>query len=246
MALNSPRWSEQVTLFRLDHTPHFPDPRNAETSGLLAVGGDLSVPRLLKAYEAGIFPWFSEEDPILWWSPPQRALIMRGDEHLARRMRRALKRSGFEIRIDTAFANVVEACREMPRSGQDGTWITAEMRDAYIAMHQAGYAHSFETFFEAELVGGLYGVSLGAAFFGESMFSKVDYASRAAFKRLCEVAWGWGFHFIDGQLPNDNLQQLGAQILEREAFLPCLAAALHEPTRQGSWSAMAEVNPVRP
>ena len=225
-----------MTIYRLNRAPVFPDPREAEDSGLLAVGGDLSVPRLVNAYAAGIFPWFSEEDPILWWSPPKRALILPGDEHLSRRTRRALKNAGFEIRIDTAFAEVVTACRTVSRPGQDGTWITTVMREAYIALHQAGLAHSFETFFEGELVGGLYGVSLGAAFFGESMFSKVDYASRAAFANLCEVTWGWGFHFIDGQLPNENLRQLGARVVEREAFLERLGAALKEVTRKGSWT----------
>lgn len=235
-----------MTIYRLSRAPLFPDPRNAEESGLLAVGGDLTVPRLLKAYESGIFPWFGEDDPILWWSPPRRALILPGEQHLSRRTRRALKNAGFELRIDTAFAEVITACGLVPRVGQDGTWITSDMLEAYIALHGAGYAHSFETFFEGELVGGLYGVSLGGAFFGESMFSKVDYASRAAFKKLCEVAWGWGFQFIDGQLPNDNLRQLGARTLERDTFLVCLAAALREPTHRGSWSLIAEMNPVRP
>lgn len=233
-----------MTIYRLNQAPVFPDPRNAEGNGLLAVGGDLSVPRLLQAYATGIFPWFGEEDPILWWSPPQRALILPGEEHFSRRTQRALHHAGFALRIDTAFADVVEACRAMPRPGQDGTWITLAMRDAYIALHEAGYAHSFETFFEGELVGGLYGVSLGAAFCGESMFSRVDYASRAAFRKLCEVAWGWGFHFIDGQLPNDNLRRLGALVLERDAFLAGLNLALAAPTRQGSWSAMADVTPA--
>jgi len=205
-----------VTIYRLNQSPVFPDPRNAEDNGLLAVGGDLSVPRLLQAYATGIFPWFGEDDPILWWSPAERALILPGEEHLSRRTQRALKHAGFELRIDTAFADVVEACRAAPRSGQDGTWITPEMRDA----------------------------SLGAAFFGESMFSKVDYASRAAFRKLCEVAWGWSFHFIDGQLPNDNLHQLGATVLAREAFLAGLNLALAAPTRQGAWTAMADVNPA--
>ena len=225
-----------MTIYRLNRAPVFPDPRNAEDSGLLAVGGDLSLPRLVRAYSEGIFPWFSEQDPILWWSPPQRALILPGGEHLSRRTRRALKHPGFEIRIDTAFAEVVTACRAMPRPGQDGTWITAAMREAYIVLHQAGFAHSFETFFEGELVGGLYGVSLGAAFFGESMFSKVDYASRAAFTRLCEVSWGLGFHFIDGQLPNENLRQLGARVVGREEFLARLASAMRETSSQGTWT----------
>jgi leucyl/phenylalanyl-tRNA---protein transferase len=224
-----------MTIYRLNRAPLFPDPREAEENGLLAVGGDLSLPRLLKAYESGIFPWFGEEDPILWWSPPKRALILPGKEHLSRRTRRALKSAGFEIRIDTVFAEVITACGSVPRAGQDGTWITSSMRDAYLALHRAGYAHSFETFFDGELVGGLYGVSLGAAFFGESMFAKVDYASRAAFAGLCAVAWAWGFHFIDGQLPNDNLRQLGAQSLERDEFLTALTEALLAPTRRGSW-----------
>lgn len=225
-----------MAIYRLNRTPVFPDPREAEDNGLLAVGGDLSLPRLVRAYSAGIFPWFGEEDPLLWWSPPKRALVLPGEEHLSRRTRRALKNAGFEVRIDTAFAEVVAACRTAPRPGQDGTWITTAMLEAYVALHGAGLAHSFETFFEGELVGGLYGVSLGAAFFGESMFSRVDYASRAAFRELCEVAWGWGFHFIDGQLPNDNLRQLGARTLAREDFLARLAAAMEEDTRKGTWT----------
>ena len=225
-----------MPIHRLGRAPVFPDPRDADATGLLAVGGDLSVPRLLAAYAAGIFPWFNEGDPILWWSPPQRALVLPGQEHLSRRTTRALKHAGFEIRVDTAFVDVVEACSRIPRADQQGTWITPRMRAAYHALHLAGYAHSFETFFRGELVGGLYGVSLGAAFFGESMFAKVDYASRAAFQALCEVAWEWGFHFIDGQLPNDNLRQLGAAVVSRDAFLLELDGALESPTRKGSWT----------
>jgi leucyl/phenylalanyl-tRNA--protein transferase len=225
-----------MPIYRLNHHPYFPDPREAEGSGLLAMGGDLSVPRLLNAYALGVFPWFSEDDPIMWWSPPQRAIVLPGEEHFSRRTQRALKSAGFETRVDTAFSEVVRACRAAPREGQDGTWITPAMCEAYLVLHEAGYAHSFETFFEGELVGGLYGVSLGAAFFGESMFAKVDYASRAAFKKLCDLAWGWGFHFIDGQLPNDNLRQLGACVVERDEFLERLATALSERTRMGSWN----------
>ena len=225
-----------MTLYRLDRQPLFPDPREAEPNGLLAVGGDLSVPRLVNAYAAGIFPWFGEEDPLLWWSPPERAVILPGTEHLSRRTRRALRSTGFELRIDTAFHEVVEACAGVPRPGQGGTWITRDMRNAYEELHRAGLAHSFETFFRDELVGGLYGVSLGAAFFGESMFSRVDYASRAAFGQLCERAWAWGFRFIDGQLPNENLARLGATVVPREAFLELLGQALGEPTRQGPWT----------
>lgn len=225
-----------MTIYRLNRTLVFPDPRDADASGLLAVGGDFSAPRLVRAYASGIFPWFGEDDPILWWSPPERALVLPGEEHFSRRTLRALRNAAFEIRVDTAFAEVIAACRATPRPGQDGTWITSAMVEAYIALHNAGLAHSFETFFEGELVGGLYGISLGGAFFGESMFSKVDYASRAAFRKLCGAAWGWGFHFIDGQLPNDNLRQLGARTVDREDFLSRLAAAAVQPTRKGSWT----------
>jgi leucyl/phenylalanyl-tRNA---protein transferase len=227
-----------LAIYRLDRTLRFPDPGEAEENGLLAVGGDLSVPRLLKAYATGLFPWFGEGDPILWWSPPQRALILPGAEHFSRRSLRALRKAGFEVRIDTVFSEVIAACSGTARAGQDGTWITAGMLEAYESLHRAGFAHSFETFREGELVGGLYGVSLGAAFFGESMFSRVDYASRAAFQRLCDLAWAWGFHFIDGQLPNDNLRQLGAVNLERVAFQARLEAALKEATHRGSWSGL--------
>lgn len=225
-----------MTIYRLNHSPVFPNPREADPNGLLAVGGDLSVPRLVNAYTHGIFPWFGEGDPILWWAPPVRALILPRQEHLSRRIRRALNHARFEVRIDTAFEAVIEACRGVPRAGQDGTWITEAMLHAYVELHRVGLAHSFEAYVEGELVGGLYGVSLGAAFFGESMFSKVDYASRAAFSRLCETAWEWGFHFIDGQLPNANLRQLGAVNVEREAFLESLRMALAIPTRKGNWS----------
>lgn len=224
-----------MSKYRLDHLPEFPDPRAAESSGLLAVGGDLTVPRLLRAYAAGIFPWFGEVDPILWWSPPERALILPGQEHFSRRALRALRTARFQIRIDTCFAEVISACARVPRPGQAGTWITEEMRRAYIELHQEGFAHSFETFLEGELVGGLYGVSLGAAFFGESMFSLVDQASRAAFDALSKRVWAWGFHFIDGQLPNNNLMQMGAVVLPREDFLARLERALEEPTRRGCW-----------
>ena len=223
-------------MFPLGAALAFPDPRLAEPDGLLAVGGDLSPARLLLAYGAGIFPWYDPHSPILWWSPPERALVFPGEEHCSRRTRRALRQAGFEVRRDTCFEAVIGHCARIPRPGQDGTWITREMRRAYLDLHREGYAHSFETFREGRLVGGLYGLSLGAAFFGESMFSLESYGSRAAFAELCRTAWAWGFHFIDGQLPNPNLADLGARVLTREAFLERLARALEAPTRRGSWS----------
>lgn len=225
-----------MTLYRLAAHPGFPDPREAEPDGLLAVGGDLAPARLLEAYAHGIFPWYSEGSPILWWSPPERALFLPGDGRLPRRTARALRSRPFEIRRDTCFEAVIRACARTPRQGQVDTWITKAMARAYLALHREGFAHSFEAFRDGELVGGLYGISLGAAFFGESMFTKESYASRAAFAELCRVAWDWGFQFIDGQLPNDNLETLGARVISRDAYLARLARALEQPTRRGSWA----------
>jgi leucyl/phenylalanyl-tRNA--protein transferase len=225
-----------VAVYRLPAEPAFPEPRLAEPDGLLAVGGDLRPERLLEAYASGIFPWYSEGSPILWWSPPERAVFLPGDERFSRRTARALRTRPFEVRRDTCFGAVIQACARAPRGDQDGTWITRAMIRAYQALHQQGFAHSFEAFRDGELVGGLYGISLGAAFFGESMFSREDYASRAAFAGLCRAAWDWGFHFIDGQLPNDNLASLGARVIGRDDYLARLAGALEQPTRRGSWA----------
>ena len=225
-----------MAIYRLSPRPVFPDPRKAEPDGLLAVGGDLSPARLLRAYRSGIFPWYGEESPILWWSPPERAIILPGEERCPRRTLRALRQLDFRVQRDSCFEAVIGHCSRIPRPGQDGTWITPEMERAYVALHRDGYAHSFEAFRNGELVGGLYGLSLGAAFFGESMFSLESYASRAAFAALCRTAWAWDFQFIDGQLPNPNLADLGARVVPREAFLALLASALAAPTRRGPWA----------
>ena len=225
--------------YALSTSPGFPDPRFPDAEGLLAVGGDLTVRRLLNAYSLGVFPWYGEGSPILWWSPPERAILLPGDEHLSHSTRKALARQPFQVRRDTCFAEVVRLCAQVERPGQEGTWITRDIQEAYLALHDEGYAHSFEAFREGRLVGGLYGVSLGAAFFGESMFSLESYASRAAFHSLCQVAWDWGFQFIDGQVPNGNLRNLGARVVSRKEFLRRLARALAEPTRRGVWEAAA-------
>lgn len=225
-----------MPVVRLIDLPVFPDPREADEEGLLAVGGDLSVPRLLAAYRRGIFPWYEDDLPILWWSPPERAVFLPGDGRLSHRAQRALRRIPFEIRWDTAFEAVIGHCQKVPRPGQEGTWITEAMREAYIRLHREGFAHSVEAWLEGELVGGLYGVSLGTAFFGESMFSLRDYGSRAAFSALLERLWAWGFQLLDGQLPNANLAQLGARVLDREAFLVRLEGAMAHPTRRGPWA----------
>jgi leucyl/phenylalanyl-tRNA--protein transferase len=224
-----------VPVFRLTDQLRFPDPERAE-DGLLAIGGDLTVPRLLLAYRSGIFPWFGEDDPLLWWSPPERAVLRPGHLHLSSRTRRSLRHRPFEIRFDTAFEAVIAHCSQVPRPGQDGTWITPEMRSAYGALHRAGYAHSVEAWRNGELRGGLYGVSLGGAFFGESMFSLEPEASRAALAALDARLAAWGFTLLDGQLPHEGLLGYGFRCVPRPLFLLELAEALQAEGRMGSWS----------
>jgi leucyl/phenylalanyl-tRNA--protein transferase len=213
----------------------FPDPELAE-DGLLAIGGDLSVARLLLAYRSGIFPWFGEGDPLLWWSPPERALLRPGHLHLSARTCRSLRQRPYEIRFDTAFDAVIGHCAQVPRPGQDGTWITPAMCDAYVALHREGHAHSVEAWRDGELRGGLYGVSMGGAFFGESMFSLEPEASRATLsaldKRLCE----WSFTLLDGQLPHEGLMGYGFQCVPRALFLVELAQALQLEGQVGCWT----------
>ena len=224
-----------MPVFRLTEQLAFPDPELAE-DGLLAIGGDLGVERLLLAYRSGIFPWYGEGDPLLWWSPPERALLRPGHLHLAARTRRNLRHSPFEIRMDTAFQSVIGHCSKVPRLGQDGTWITPEMRTAYVELHRAGHAHSVEAWRDGELRGGLYGVSLGGAFFGESMFSLEAEASRAALAVLDERLAAWGFTMLDGQLPHEGLLGYGFQVVPRSQFLAELAGALRAEGRAGNWS----------
>jgi leucyl/phenylalanyl-tRNA--protein transferase len=224
-----------VPVFRLTEKLVFPDPELAK-DGLLAIGGDLSLPRLLLAYQSGIFPWYGEDDPLLWWSPPERALLHPGHLHLSARTRRNLRHRPFEIRFDTAFADVISHCSRVPRPGQDGTWITPEMRAAYVDLHRAGHAHSVEAWRDGELKGGLYGVSLGGAFFGESMFSLEAEASRAALHALDLRLTEWGFTLLDGQLPHEGLMGYGFQCVPRALFLTALEEALCHKGRTGNWS----------
>jgi leucyl/phenylalanyl-tRNA--protein transferase len=227
-----------VPVFRLTKALVFPDPELAE-DGLLAIGGDLSLERLLLAYRSGIFPWYGEGDPLLWWSPAERALLRPGHLHLSARTRRSLRHRPFEIRFDTAFEQVIERCSAVPRPGQDGTWITPEMREAYVGLYRAGHAHSVEAWRDGELRGGLYGVSLGGAFFGESMFSLEPEASRAALMALDARLASWGFTMIDGQLPHEGLVGYGFQCVPRGLFLEELAEALRTEGRMGSWKSLS-------
>ena len=213
----------------------FPPPEDAE-DGLLAVGGDLSTERLLLAYGSGIFPWYGPGQPILWHSPDPRCVIPTGAVHVGRSLRRVVAKGGYEIRFDTAFPRVIAACKSTPRPGQDGTWITGDMERAYVRLFDEGYGHSIETWQDGDLVGGLYGVSLGRVFFGESMFSWKPNASKVALVHLAETLARWGFPIIDAQVPTPNTVALGAQEWPRERFLRVLAGELRYPTRRGRWT----------
>ncbi|WP_313231921.1 leucyl/phenylalanyl-tRNA--protein transferase [Stenotrophomonas acidaminiphila] len=210
----------------------------AEPDGLLAVGGDLSPVRLLNAYAGGIFPWFSEGQPILWWSPDPRMVFRTDGVHLSSRFRRALRSSPWTVTADTAFAEVMQACASAPRPGQEGTWITAGMLRAYVELHRLGHAHSVEVFDGPHLVGGIYGVAIGRMFFGESMFSGRSGGSKVALAALAHVLHGWGWPLIDAQVENPHLLRMGAVQLPRALFLAQVRALVREPgdPPPGSWT----------
>lgn len=199
----------------------FPDPALADPDGLLAVGGDLSIERLTLAYQSGIFPWYSEGEPILWYSPHERCVIFPDRIKISKSMRKVLQSGLFKVTTDQAFEKVIQSCAETPRLGQDGTWITDEMQAAYIRLHQKGLAHSVEVWQQDQLVGGLYGIIVNKVFCGESMFSHVSNASKTA---LIHLAQETDFELIDCQLPNDHLMSLGAEMISREAYLTLLNA----------------------
>ena len=225
-----------MPVYRLGTEPLFPDPEESDESGLLAVGGDLEPQRLLTAYACGIFPWYSEGQPILWYSPDPRALLVPSALHVPRSLRRTLRRGRYALRFDSAFAEVVRACAEAPRPDHDGTWITAEMQRAYLRLHELGFAHSAEAWEEGALVGGVYGVSLGGAFFAESMFARRNDASKAALVGLVEQLARWNFDLFDCQIPSDHVARFGARPMARRAFLELLRASLARDTRRGPWS----------
>ncbi|MBI1191579.1 MAG: leucyl/phenylalanyl-tRNA--protein transferase [Bacteroidetes bacterium] len=224
-----------MPVFRLPAQPVFPDVALAEPDGLLALGGDLSQERLLAAYRAGIFPWYSKGEPILWWSPDPRCVLFTDKIHRSRSMLKLLRQGRFRITLNADFKQVMQQCGRAPRPGQDGTWITPGMIKAYHALHQAGFAHSAEVWQDRVLVGGMYGVSLGSVFFGESMFSAVPNASKAALIRLAEHLQAAGFAVLDGQVGNPHLYRLGAVDIPRNKFLEILAAGLAKPAPEGCW-----------
>jgi leucyl/phenylalanyl-tRNA---protein transferase len=224
-----------MPIFRLVDEPVFPPPDYADPSGLLAVGGDLSKERLLEAYRVGIFPWYSDDQPILWWSPDPRLILDLKDFKISRSLSKTLKKGVFQVTFDHSFEEVIQACAAVPREAQNGTWITPEMQEAYINLHGLGYAHSVETWFGGKLAGGLYGVSLGKCFFGESMFHLKTDASKVALATLVEKLKSWDFHFIDSQMTTEHMVRLGAKELPRRIFLKRLQSALRHPTRRGRW-----------
>jgi leucyl/phenylalanyl-tRNA--protein transferase len=224
-------------MFRLNrHDIGFPPVDRASPEGLLAVGGDLRPERLLEAYRHGIFPWYNDDQPILWWSPDPRAVLFPEKLHVSRSLKRNLRLNPFTITLDSSFRNVMEQCAEpRPQYPEGGTWITGDMLVAYTRLHELGYAHSVETWQDGRLVGGLYGVALGGAFFAESMFTRVDDASKVALVRLVRQLQAWDFRLIDCQQFSPHVKRFGAEEIPRSDFITRLAAALKLPDRRGRW-----------
>ena len=198
---------------------YFPPVEDADEDGLLAIGGDLTPARLLLAYRSGIFPWFNDEDPIYWWSPDPRFVLYPSQLKISKSMQQVVKKQTFQFSTNKAFKAVIHACSTTPRNGQNGTWITNEMQEAYLHMHQLGYAHSAEAWLNDELVGGLYGIRLGNVFFGESMFSHVSNASKFAFIQYVQQLQKENVQLIDCQLHTDHLESLGAAMIPRKTFM---------------------------
>ena len=225
-----------MPVYRLDQRLLFPPASRAEAGGLLAVGGDLRPERLLLGYRSGIFPWYSEGQPIWWHSPNPRFVLDPSALHIPRSLRKVIRRRDYEIRLDTAFLQVIEACAKQPRPGQSGTWITAGMVAAYLELHRQGVAHSAEAWRDGQLVGGLYGVSLGDVYFGESMFAHAPDASKCVFAVLVRWLAAQGIALIDSQVHTDHLERFGAENWPRDRYLARLSEIVGRPTRLGPWS----------
>ncbi|HXH02137.1 MAG TPA: leucyl/phenylalanyl-tRNA--protein transferase [Candidatus Competibacteraceae bacterium] len=214
----------------------FPNPDEAlrDPNGLLAVGGSLTPERLLNAYRQGIFPWFGEGQPILWWSPDPRAVLFPERIKVSRSLRKRMRNAGFQVTLDRAFAEVIRACAA-PRRDGPGTWITADMERAYCRLHRLGHAHSVETWYQGRLVGGLYGVAVGRVFYGESMFSHMNDASKVALVRLCRQLEDWGFGLIDCQMSTAHLLSMGAEEIPRRVFLQLIERFGRQPDVPSPW-----------
>lgn len=206
-------------IFQLDDRLLFPEPALAEEDGLLAIGGDLSTDRLLLAYANAIFPWYSEDEPILWFSPHERFVLFPATLSISKSMRKILRDEVFEVTTNQCFSDVITACAVAPREGQDGTWITSDMIAAYVELHHKGYAHSVEVWQDNVLVGGLYGVKVGRVFCGESMFSKVSNASKTALIWLCNTGF---YDLVDCQVYTEHLASMGAKMISRQEYIGIL------------------------
>lgn len=230
-----------MPVFLLTDELVFPDPSLAEPDGLLALGGDLRPERLLLAYARGIFPWYGEGQPLLWWSPAPRAVLAPAEIRVPRSLAKAIRRRPYRLTFDLAFEAVIAACAATPRPGQDSTWITAAIVEAFVGLHRLGLAHSVEAWDGERLVGGLYGLALGRVFCGESMFAAADDASKIAFAALAEQLRRWDFAMIDCQVESEHLRRFGATPIAREAFLERLGAGIAGPWRTGRWSLDADL-----
>ncbi|MCX7787152.1 MAG: leucyl/phenylalanyl-tRNA--protein transferase [Spirochaetes bacterium] len=219
-----------------DEAFQFPSPLTATKEGIVAMGGNLSPGMLISAYSQGIFPWYSEDSPILWWSPDPRFVLFPEELHVPQSLEKVFRKGIFTFTWDTRFLDVITACSRTPRPNQDGTWITDEMIDAYTELYRLGYAHSLEVYKGGELVGGLYGVSLGSAFFGESMFSWEPNASKSGLVVLVRFLNRKGFRLIDSQVYTQHLARFGARNISRLQYLTLLREALKKPTLKGSWN----------
>ncbi|CAA6809618.1 MAG: Leucyl/phenylalanyl-tRNA--protein transferase (EC [uncultured Sulfurovum sp.] len=226
---------EEFYLPQLDEVHIFPSARRASEEGLVAFGGDLHPDRILKAYSEGIFPWYSPHDPILWWSPNPRLVLFPKNFKKSKSFRRVLRNKGFEVYFDRNFEAVISHCAELPREGQEGTWLSSEMKRSYIELHHRGFAHSVETYYKGELVGGLYGLAIGGGFFGESMFSLMSDASKVSLCALSDICVKKSYDFIDCQVETAHLVKWGAKLIERNDFLDALEKTLEKSTDFGSW-----------
>jgi len=225
-----------MPVFLLSDKIAFPPPQLAPKDGLLAVGGDLSQKRLLLAYSMGIFPWFSDNEPIIWWSPDPRLVLHLRDVRVSRTLRKIIKKNMFHLTMDSAFDQVINQCAQTRLQNNEGTWLVKDMIDAYCKLHESGFAHSVEAWYDNKLAGGLYGISLGRCFFGESMFAHFSNASNVALVRLVEYLNDLSFDIIDCQITTDHLIRFGAREIPRVRFLEQLEKSLEKPTIRGRWS----------
>jgi leucyl/phenylalanyl-tRNA--protein transferase len=225
-----------MPVYRIPKQHDFPSPELAEPNGLLGVGGDLDPQRLLAAYRQGIFPWYSQGQPILWWSPDPRMVLRTSSLKVQRSLVKRVRQRPYEITLDRAFADVIARCATAPREGQAGTWITEAMQRAYVRLHELGHAHSVEAWLDGALVGGLYGIAVGRCFAGESMFAAAPDASKIAFVHLVRQLERWGFPLVDCQLHTPHLERFGASEVPRAQFLDELRALVVQPSRLGPWT----------